>query len=114
MCHSVYKTEINDHGNPLRWPRDTLCPQKLALTSPTSDGRSVGIVRSPTKVTEFSFSLYMSLERAYHIFTVELAMDRLCPRWIPRDLRMSRKESVSKSANEMLLLLNSTLTFCRP
>jgi hypothetical protein len=23
----VYKTEINDCGNPLRWPRDTLYPQ---------------------------------------------------------------------------------------
>jgi hypothetical protein len=26
-----YRTEINDRGNPLRWPRDTLYPQKLAL-----------------------------------------------------------------------------------
>ena len=31
--------------------------QKLALTSPTGCGRSVGIVRSRTKATEFSFSL---------------------------------------------------------
>jgi len=29
----------------------------LALTSPTGGGRSVGIVRSRTKATEFSFSL---------------------------------------------------------
>jgi hypothetical protein len=29
-----------------------LCPQKLALTSTTSGGRSVGIVRSRTKATE--------------------------------------------------------------
>jgi len=28
----------------------------LALTSPTGGGRSVGIVRSRTKATEFSFS----------------------------------------------------------
>jgi len=34
-----------------------LYPQKLALTSPTGGGRSVGIVRSRTKATEFSFSL---------------------------------------------------------
>jgi hypothetical protein len=40
-------------GNPLRRPRDSLCPQTLALTSPTSGGRSVGIVRSRTKATEF-------------------------------------------------------------
>jgi len=31
-----------------------LYPQKLALTSPTGGGRSVGIVRSRTKATEFS------------------------------------------------------------
>jgi hypothetical protein len=35
-----------------RWPRDTLHPQKLALTSPTSGGRSIGIVRSRTQATE--------------------------------------------------------------
>jgi hypothetical protein len=40
-------------GDPLRWPRDTLYPQKLPLTSPTSGGRSVGIVLSWTKATEF-------------------------------------------------------------
>jgi hypothetical protein len=36
-----------------------LYPQKLALTSPTGGGRSVGIVRSRTKATEFSFSLVL-------------------------------------------------------
>jgi hypothetical protein len=41
--------EINGHGNPLPGPRDTLYPQKLVLSSPTSGGRSVGIVRLRTK-----------------------------------------------------------------
>jgi len=36
-----------------------LYPQKLALTSPTGGGRSVGMVRSRTKATEFSFSLVL-------------------------------------------------------
>ena len=36
-----------DHVTPLY-------PQKLALTSPNGGGRSVGIVRSRTKATEFS------------------------------------------------------------
>jgi hypothetical protein len=40
-------------GDPMCWPRDTLYPQKLALTSLTSSGCSVGIVCSRTKVTEF-------------------------------------------------------------
>jgi len=35
-----------------------LYPQKLALTSPTGGGRSVGIVRSRTKVTEFFFTFF--------------------------------------------------------
>jgi hypothetical protein len=40
-------------GDPLRWPRNTLYPQKLALTSPTGGGRAVDIVRLRTKTTEF-------------------------------------------------------------
>jgi hypothetical protein len=46
---------IREYGrrDPSRWPRGTLYPQKLALTSPTSGGRSVGIVRSRTQATEF-------------------------------------------------------------
>jgi hypothetical protein len=39
------------------WPRDTLYSQKLALTSPTSGGRLIGIVRLRTKATEFSLVL---------------------------------------------------------
>jgi hypothetical protein len=33
------------HRDPSRRPRGSLYPQKLALTSPTSGGRPVGIVR---------------------------------------------------------------------
>ena len=39
-------TRCADHVTPLY-------PQKLALTPPTGGGRSVGIVRSRTKATEF-------------------------------------------------------------
>jgi hypothetical protein len=42
------ENRINGCRDPLRWPRDIL-PQKLALTSPTSGGRSVGIVRLRAK-----------------------------------------------------------------
>jgi hypothetical protein len=38
-------------------PRGTLYPQKLALTSQSSGGRSVGIVRSRTQASEFSLTL---------------------------------------------------------
>jgi hypothetical protein len=43
-------------GDPSRCSRYTLYPQKVALTSPTSGGRSVGIVRSRTRAMEFSFN----------------------------------------------------------
>jgi hypothetical protein len=65
------------HGDPLRWPLDTLYPLKLALTSPTSGGRSVGIVRLRTKAKEFvclfvSLSVYgsISLCWAFAVFSV--------------------------------------------
>jgi hypothetical protein len=43
--------ESREYGrkDPSRWPRGTLCPQKLA-----GGGRSVGIVRSRTQAREFS------------------------------------------------------------
>ena len=43
-------TRCADHVTPLY-------PQKLALTSPTGGGRSVGIVRVRSKATEFSLVL---------------------------------------------------------
>jgi hypothetical protein len=42
------------HRDPSRFPHDTVYPQKLALTSPTNSGHSVGIVHLRTKATEFS------------------------------------------------------------
>jgi hypothetical protein len=65
-------------GDPLRWPRDTLNPQKLALTSPTRDGRSVGIVRLRTKATEFFVCLLIA-----QIISVSLRMVNEC--WIGKD-----------------------------
>jgi hypothetical protein len=55
-------------GEPLHWPRDTLYPQKLALTSPISGDRPVGIVRSRTNATEFSF-VFSSMKYLRHILT---------------------------------------------
>jgi hypothetical protein len=54
--------ENRDYGSrdPARWPRGTLYPKKLALTSLTSGGSSVGTVRSRTKATEFSFRSFFT------------------------------------------------------
>jgi hypothetical protein len=43
--------------DPSRWPHGTLYLQKLAITSPTSGGRSVGIVRSQTETMGFFYVL---------------------------------------------------------
>jgi hypothetical protein len=47
--------EIREYGrrDPSRLQRGTLYPEKLALISLTSGGRSVGIVRSRTESTDF-------------------------------------------------------------
>ena len=60
-------TRCADHVTPLY-------PQMLALTSPTGGGRSVGIVRSRTKATEFSLVLagsvtLVSIQANLHVNT---------------------------------------------
>jgi hypothetical protein len=49
--------EMREYGrrDPSRWPHGTFYSQKLKLTSPTSGGHSVGIVRLRAQATEFSF-----------------------------------------------------------
>jgi hypothetical protein len=51
--------ENREYGrrNPSCWPRGTLYPQTFALTSPTTGGRSVGIVCSRSQATGFSLVL---------------------------------------------------------
>jgi hypothetical protein len=66
--------EIREHGrrDPSRWPRGTLYPQMLTLTSPTSGGRSVGIVRSLAQDTEFVLFVcllaYITINKRTRVF----------------------------------------------
>ena len=62
--YTAVGTRCADHVTPLY-------PQKLALTSPTGGGRSVGIVRSRTKATEFSL-VYMYVESGYNVVWVSM------------------------------------------
>jgi hypothetical protein len=55
----------------LRWPRDTFYPQKLALTSPTSGDRSVGIVRLRTK----GHGVWFIICRKKFVFPIKLYSD---------------------------------------
>ena len=61
----VQKTEINGRGDRCADHVTPLYPQKLALTSPTGGGRSVGIVRSRTKATEFFFFTGLEWPRGF-------------------------------------------------
>jgi hypothetical protein len=65
-CGSGLKSREYGRRDAARWPRGTLYPQKLALTSPTSGGRSVGIVRSRAQATEFSLVLLSETILAAH------------------------------------------------
>jgi hypothetical protein len=52
---SSFGLERREYGrrDPSRWPSGNLYPKKLSLTSSTSGGRSVGVVRSRTPAMEF-------------------------------------------------------------
>jgi hypothetical protein len=65
---SGLETREYGHRDPSRWPCSTLCPQKLTLPSPTSGGRLVGIVRSRTQATEFSFFNILLWLLAQHLW----------------------------------------------
>jgi hypothetical protein len=60
---SGLKNREYERGDLLRSPRDTLYLQKLALTSLTSGGRSVGIVNSRTKERIFSVIIFIDNNR---------------------------------------------------
>jgi hypothetical protein len=68
--------EIRDYGrrDPSRWPRGTLCLQKLAPTSPTSGGRSVSIVRSRSQATEFVLFVFT-------ILVTNIIISKKYPHW---------------------------------
>jgi hypothetical protein len=65
-------------GDPLRWPRGALYSQKLAQTSPTCCGRSVGIVRlravcSPVALQDWSLVV---MHRTAHDQYIDYFMTR--------------------------------------
>jgi hypothetical protein len=53
LLYSGLENREYGRGGPLCSPHDTFYLQNLALTSPTSGSRSVGIVRSRTEAAEF-------------------------------------------------------------
>jgi hypothetical protein len=70
--------------DPSRWPRGTLYPQKLALTSLTSGGRSVGIVLLRTQAKEFFFLVF----KVFKVVTREVlnAREKTAIEWKSRDI----------------------------
>jgi hypothetical protein len=90
--------ENREYGrrDPSRWPRGSLYPQKLATTSPTSGGRSVGIARSRTQTMEFYYTLQCGMaitaQSGYYlgIFMEGMERTRVSP---SQDRRCSDKDS---------------------
>jgi hypothetical protein len=80
--------ESRDYGrrDPLHC---TLYPQKLALISPTSGGRSVGIVSSRTQAREFFFSVH----KMWTFLYVSLLRDRLIINIICKWLRVNKTKN---------------------
>jgi hypothetical protein len=64
---SGLESRVYCRRDPSRWPRGTLYPHKLAIISPTSGGRSVGIVRSRTQAMEFIYFMSAHYATACHL-----------------------------------------------
>jgi hypothetical protein len=77
---SGLESQEYDHVDPLHQPRDTLYLQKLALTSVTNGGRSVGIVRSWTKAMELrvSFTLLPTFPQCSVLYCLPIWYQNWC------------------------------------
>jgi hypothetical protein len=83
----LFFLENHEYGlkDPSRWPRAILYPQMLTLTSPTNGGRSVGIVRSRTQATEFSFFSVYSVVCIEQLMEIAKSVVRIV--YIPSGIR---------------------------
>jgi hypothetical protein len=72
--------EIQEYGRRdlLHWPRDTLYPQKLTLTSPITSARLVGIVRSQTKDMGVFICCFATLNRHFQKACLHLYNSNEC------------------------------------
>jgi hypothetical protein len=94
--------------NSLRSPRNTLYPHKLALTSLTNGGRSVGIVRLRSKATEFSFFFFVQNARYLKMLSSEetlytLSITEYCNMAIEPTILLALKLTIVHDENEPLL-----------
>jgi hypothetical protein len=91
-------------------PRGALCPLKQALTSPTSGGRSFGIVRLRTQATEFNwvFLVSESILRNAHgrmVNTYGAAVERKSAVWLKHSEKLLSNATLSTTIPK-----NRTLT----
>jgi hypothetical protein len=101
--------ENRDYGrrDPSLLPRDTLYPQKLALTSPTYGGHFDGIVHLRTKATELLLLLWVSGVIQHYIVC-------LCvPLYIANSSFIFTVHSMKYDINRiMLFIFNSEFYVC--
>jgi hypothetical protein len=107
-CCSDLESREYSRRHPSRCPRGTLYPQMLSLTSPTSGGRSVGIVRLQAQTTEFVYLLFfMSL--LYLFLLVSLKLPNFV-RSFKRSLIFSLLAPASENSFQMFVTVTSLLT----
>jgi hypothetical protein len=78
---SVLEHQEYSRRDPALWPCDTLYPQKLAITSPTSGGRSVGLVRSRTKATVIIIIIIIIIIITYYYLLYYFSHDIYTDHW---------------------------------
>jgi hypothetical protein len=99
--------EIREYGrrDPSRWQRGTLYPQKkLALSSPTSGGRSVGIVRSRIQATEFLFFTSTPLRLHVLVFVKSILRVILTPAFAFRETALTLETACGTTTKQSMQL----------
>jgi hypothetical protein len=85
-CSGLESREYVRRGSAKLTTRHPSIRKKLALTSPTSGGRSVGIIHSRTKATEFSFSMCQTgvLKPICSMVRLSVGKESTCPATCPQ------------------------------
>jgi hypothetical protein len=101
------------HRDPSLWPHGTLSSQKLVLTSPTSGGRSVGIVRLRTEATGvfFFFMSKLFLSGQLLPFRLSSQLTSVCTVFIEHWQMLSHRRSLFLSPKVTWKTRNRTISW---
>jgi hypothetical protein len=121
ITEEVLEWTSSGSGDLLRWPHNTLYPQKLVLTSPKGSGRSVGIVCLQTQAMEFSLDVITEVMEWKHRWyrtlngTVPTEGPHSTSWWsiVSVPLLVEHSSMFRQSSTDAILWMAATLTYCR-